>query len=418
MSHPKMGPFAAMLLSINTIIGAGVFINAAPLTRLGGSLGFVGYLFAALAMFPVILCLSSFCSVRPQAGGLYIYAKEFLHPVAGFVSGWSYFVGKTMGAALLAHVFVAFFYRQSPVMQAIPLFVWDCGLIFLLAAINSLGVRIGGRIQWLFIALKVVPLAFAMVAGWFETAYSDPAVIVPEFFELMRTLPIAIFAFSSFEVTCTIAHLIQDAEQNVKRIMIGSSLVALAVYIAFQTSLYSALGADLGNVSSPFMLIGQRFFPDTLWLGIFVNRVMFASVVSASFGILTNNCWNLQVLARDGFFPKVFAQINDAHVPWVSLVAEAGLACLVLGLTTEQIPLQNMAVMSFVTCYLINMIAAFKVRWQGISEQMPLWISGAGIASCMYIIFLCTAKIAQVGLSLPFFMVFGIGLLALMRQRA
>ena len=50
----KISLFAAVLISMNIMIGAGIFMNPQPMAIIGGTFSFLGWVFAAGLLFPVI----------------------------------------------------------------------------------------------------------------------------------------------------------------------------------------------------------------------------------------------------------------------------------------------------------------------------------------------------------------------------
>ena len=68
-------PLVAVLICINSIIGAGLFINPRPLTQFAGPYGFLVYMLGALLLTPLVLSVAELAKLHPVAGGLYVYSK-------------------------------------------------------------------------------------------------------------------------------------------------------------------------------------------------------------------------------------------------------------------------------------------------------------------------------------------------------
>src|ERR1700733_2439106 len=168
-------PSVSILICINTMIAAGLFINPGPLTNIAGPLGFMGYLISAVLLFPLLLCIAELARLHPVSGGLYAFGKAHINPWAGFLSGWGYFIGKTTSAAVLMHKFIQFFQANIPALSIIPTLMLDYMVIFLLVILNIFGMRVGGRAQYIFTALKGFPILFAFGAGFvfFDTQLFD-----------------------------------------------------------------------------------------------------------------------------------------------------------------------------------------------------------------------------------------------------
>src|SRR5919106_1729461 len=103
-----LGPFDATMVVIGGIIGAGIFINPYIVAqRLDSSLLVLG----AWAAGGAIALAGAFSyaelgAVFPKAGGPYVYLRDGLHPLAGFLYGWALLLVIESGA--IAAVAIAF----------------------------------------------------------------------------------------------------------------------------------------------------------------------------------------------------------------------------------------------------------------------------------------------------------------------
>ena len=185
----------AILININIMLGAGLFINPKPLTQLAGPFGFIGYVLGALVLLPIVLSLAELAKYHPTAGGLYVYSKTYINNGVGFLSGWSYFLGKTSSAAVLANTLISFFYKDFVCLQKLPILFWDACLILLLIGINILGVRLGGKIQYIFTTLKAVPVMFVIFSGFYFFNINFFSNLSSEKLDILGTIPIALFAY-------------------------------------------------------------------------------------------------------------------------------------------------------------------------------------------------------------------------------
>ena len=293
----KISPFVAILICLNSMIGAGLFINTKPLTQLAGSFGFLGYIIAAFIILPLIICIAELASLHPVAGGLYVYSKEHVGSMAGFLSSWAYFVGKTTSVSILTHKFVQFFQARIPILQNTSTLQIDFGLMFLLVALNCGGVSVGGRIQYVFTLLKAIPILFTFCAGFI---YFDVNNLV-DIFDLqgvLYTIPIAIFPLLGFEVICAIGNMIQDAKHNIKRVILTAFCLVALINISFQLTMFGIQGDALKLIDEPVLMVGLKALSSYPFLASAINGAVFASIIGACFSILTSNCWNLYTLAH------------------------------------------------------------------------------------------------------------------------
>src|SRR3990172_8891289 len=108
MSHHKLSLRSAILVSLNIMVGFGIFVNTVLLSKLSGFLGFASYALVAVLVAPLILAIAQLIRLHP-AGGFYTYGAQNIGLWAGFLSAWVYFIGKLASASLIIHVVMSLF---------------------------------------------------------------------------------------------------------------------------------------------------------------------------------------------------------------------------------------------------------------------------------------------------------------------
>src|SRR5262249_27816585 len=154
---------------VGTIIGASIFVQPSEITRQMPSVG--GILLAWLGAGALTLCGALTCaelaSAFPETGGVYRFLTEAWSPGAGFLWGWAMFWSMHTGIiAALATVFARYAATFVPLGDR-GLRATAVALILVLSAVNSIGVRHGGRVQTLATGAKVLAIAVLCLAGLF-----------------------------------------------------------------------------------------------------------------------------------------------------------------------------------------------------------------------------------------------------------
>lgn len=415
----KIGPFIAMLICINFMIGAGLFINPKPLTIIAGPLGFAGYLLAACVLMPIIYCTAELARLHPVSGGIYAFSRSYLGPVFGFISCWSYFVGKTSSYSLLAHKFMQFMQISVPALANIPILICDFLLIFTLISLNMAGMFIGGRSQYLFTAMRVIPIIAAFGVGFSLFNTDNFYGMLTDAGNIFSTLPIAVFAFLGFESICAIGHLIRDPEKNIKRVIIFSFLIVVVVSVLFQVTLFGVLGSTLQVADSPIGKLFEVALPSYQLAGSIFGAMVFVAILGTCFAMLTSNCWNLFTLAHNNHLPfkSFLTKVSECNVPWGSLLVEGLLGCVFLSMTTDQISLQNMTVFAQVFSYLFTTAAALSAVKLFKVTKIAAWIPSLGIASALCVLAFAIMRIVNSGVSFSFAAIFLIGIISMLFMR-
>ena len=105
-----IGPIQALSLVVGTMIGSGIFIVSADIGRLMGAWGPAGlmlvWVVTGVMTMAGALSYVELAAMMPKAGGQYVFLREGLNPLAGFLYGWTLFT--VIQAGTIAAVAVAF----------------------------------------------------------------------------------------------------------------------------------------------------------------------------------------------------------------------------------------------------------------------------------------------------------------------
>src|ERR671912_1433314 len=90
---PTLGLLDATMVVAGSMIGSGIFIVSADITRNVGSAGWliVVWLITGFMTITAAVSYGELSGMFPKAGGQYVYLKEAYNPLAGFMYGWSFF---------------------------------------------------------------------------------------------------------------------------------------------------------------------------------------------------------------------------------------------------------------------------------------------------------------------------------------
>ena len=105
---PTLRLLDATMIVAGSMIGSGIFIVSADITRNVGSAGWLIAVWIITGFMTITAALSygELSAMFPKAGGQYVYLKEAYNPLMGFLYGWSFFA--VIQTATIAAVGVAF----------------------------------------------------------------------------------------------------------------------------------------------------------------------------------------------------------------------------------------------------------------------------------------------------------------------
>src|SRR5690348_12915399 len=162
---PSLGLLDATMIVAGSMIGSGIFIVSADMTRHVGSAGWllVGWLVTGFMTIVAAVSYGELSGMYPKAGGQYVYLKEAYNPLMGFLYGWSFFA--VIQTATIAAVGVAFSrytaylipeLGENHILFGIGKFTVSAaqllaiGLIVFLTYTNTRGIKEGKFIQTTF----------------------------------------------------------------------------------------------------------------------------------------------------------------------------------------------------------------------------------------------------------------------------
>jgi APA family basic amino acid/polyamine antiporter len=183
-----IGLFDGTMIVVGSMIGSGIFIVAADISRQTGSPGglILTWVLTGLLTISAALSYGELAALFPHAGGQYIYLREAYSPLWGFLYGWTLFLVIQTGT--IAAVAVGFARYLGVVWPAISPSVWIVHpialgskyaislsvqqlvgvlMIVFLTFINTRGVQLGKLIQNIFTSAKTLALVGLIFLGIF-----------------------------------------------------------------------------------------------------------------------------------------------------------------------------------------------------------------------------------------------------------
>jgi len=174
-----IGLFDGTMIVVGSMIGSGIFIVAAGISRQTGSPGGLLLTWVLTGLLTIFAAISygELAGMFPRAGGQYIYLREAYSPLWGFLYGWTLFLVIQTGT--IAAVAVGFARYLGVLFPAISPTVWIIPpialsskyaislsvqqlvgilMIVFLTFLNTQGVRIGKLIQNIFTSAKTLAL--------------------------------------------------------------------------------------------------------------------------------------------------------------------------------------------------------------------------------------------------------------------
>jgi APA family basic amino acid/polyamine antiporter len=192
----SLGLFSATAIVVGSMIGSGVFIVDADIARGTNSPAlFLGaWVLTAVLTMTAALSYGELAAMMPKAGGQYVYLRESLGPLWGFLYGWTLFLviqtGTIAAVAVAFGKFLGVFFSaistthwlwhiaHVPPLRVGPMVLGNMEIgvstanlaaivvVILLAIVNIFGVKLGALIQNIFTTAKALSLAALIVLAF------------------------------------------------------------------------------------------------------------------------------------------------------------------------------------------------------------------------------------------------------------
>lgn len=386
MSH-RLSLKAAILINLNVMVGSGIFINTVLLSKNAGGLGAAAYALVGILLLPLILSISQLTKIY-RGGTFYDYGSS-LGSYGSFLTIGSYFLAKLSSCALAIHVCISLLQTIFPALARIPTLLLDLLVVLLFAALNTLNLRIGKRIQLLFMFCKFIPILFVLVVGFylFNPGAFNPAFLYPA--GMITSVPFILYAFMGFEVSCSLSRQLENPEKDGPRAILISYFLGIMIVCLFQFMFYGSLGSIFASLSTyleafPALLSLLALTPEQFnLLKILLHMGIAASALGSAYGIMYSNSWNLFELATKGQLVRqdLIMRLNSHSIPVMCVLIEACVVVTYLLITQgNQIPLQQISAFGSTIAYTLCVLSLTFVS--GSRRLIPL----LGLGSCLLLI--------------------------------
>ncbi len=395
--HHKLSFWSAILINLNVMFGAGIFVNTISLAKLSGFFGFLSYFIVAIILLPLILSMARLLHYFPD-GGFYAYATQTINPLSGFFSAWAYFTGKLASAALLIHIFSTLFISLLPSITLSP-FVLDGIIICLFTLLNLWHMKAGKNIMYAFIVFKITPILFAICSCLYLYSHWSIANSTLLLSGIPTTIPLVLFAFAGFEACCSLSGSLENAKVNGPRVLFISYAIVVTVTIIYQFLFFITAGENLlqqTDFMGIFPALFQVLAPNNPALTTHLISLLYIALACASlggsYGILLSNHWNLYALAKNNhtFFANYLQKLNTHYIPTLCVLIEALFCLFYLAITQGTVVvLQQISVLGCSIAYLLSIIGLLVYNKKNNNTIIQPWIVYAALGSCMLFVISC-----------------------------
>jgi len=419
---PSLKLLDATMIVAGSMIGSGIFIVSADITRNVGSTGWLMVVWLITGFMTVAAALSygELSAMFPKAGGQYVYLKESYNSLIAFLFGWSFFsVIQTATIAAVAVAFAKFTAYLFPFFSE-DIIAIDAGLLTIsraqllsivviatLTFINTRGIQSGKIIQTSFTIAKLLSLFGLILFGlilfnkevWdlnWQNAWqlkpmnADGSFGTYTLFAALGAIAASmvgsIFSSDSWNNVTFIAGEIKNPQRNIGLSLFLGTLIVTVIYLLTNIS-YAALlplqdiahaDKDRVGVSAANVIFGEA--------GTIIIAIMIMiSTFGCNNGIILAGARVYYTMAKDELFFKKAGALNKNNVPAYALWLQCIVACgwSLSGKYGQLLDMISFVVVGF---YMLTIAGIFILRKKRPDAIRPYKAFGYPILPLIYIL--------------------------------
>jgi amino acid transporter len=228
--------------------------------------------------------------VYPSAGSAYTYVGKEIHPLAGYVVGWSMLMDYMLNPIICAIWCSA---AAQNILPQIPYAAWALAFVLVFTGLNLFGVQTSSRVNALlalgmsivvvvFIAaaIRYIALVARPVGGQWLLPFYDPATFAPG--RLFHGASIAVLTYIGFDGISTMSEEVENPRRN---ILLATVFTCFAIGVLSAIEVYVAQLVWPARTPFPASMVNTAFVQVALRVGgKFLFQLLNATLLIANMG--------------------------------------------------------------------------------------------------------------------------------------
>ncbi len=430
---PRVNLLDATMVVAGSMIGSGIFIVSAEITRSVGGAGWMLAMWLLAGLVTVIAAVSygELAAMFPRAGGQYVYLREAYNSLIGFLYGWAFFTVIQTGTIAAVGVAFAKFaaylipaFSDKQLLFAIGSFQFTAAqlvaivTIIILTYINSRGVENGVFIQTFLTSIKIISLIGLTIAGFiwgakaeiweqnWQNAWTLSSLTLTNG-DLQQTaltglafwgaIAIAmkgtLFSSDAWHSITSIAGEVKNPQRNIGLSLLLGTIIVTVVYMS--TNIMYLAVVPLKEIAfAPNDRVGVVAADYIFGSGgtIAIAIMIMISTFGCNNGLILSGARVYYTMAKDGLFFKKAGTLNDKQVPAYSLWIQCAWASL-LCLTGEYNRLLALVIFGVLIFYILTIIGIYILRFKRPEMDRPYKAFGYPFLPAVYVLVATTLAV-------------------------
>jgi len=401
----------ATALVVGSMIGSGIFIVSAEILRVVHAPGFLLLVWGVSGVVTLMgaLTYGELAAMFPKAGGQYVYLRESIGPLFGYLYGWTLFVviqtGTIAAVAVAFARFTAVLWPQlspetiaglgttinfpdpiGPILVGIsPQRLFAIVSIILLTWINVRGVRTAAIVQTTFTITKTAALAALILLGLtigrnatalaanFGANFWATGGVTVAVTAIGAAMVGSLFSMDAWNNVGFAAGELKNPTRDLPFAMATGVLIVTVLYLLANVAYLNVLPFQ-AIAGAPQDRVGTAALQAILGnAGLYVMAVaIMISTFGCNNGLILSGARVYWAMARDNLFFKTAGVLHPRYkTPAVALVVQAIWTCI-LCLSGTYSQLLNFVIFAALVFYLITAIGLFALRMNRPTAERPV----------------------------------------------
>lgn len=247
----------AVIIGINTIVGAGIFSTTSLLGSKIGPAGIVTFLLACIAVWFIAQSFARVAYLYPQEGSIYNYSKQWAGHKFAIFTAFSYIMGILTAMGLLVKIASQYLHDLVPTFGATA---WSLIIISILLMLNIAGAKLSKIGQYILIVATMYPLVITTLLCALNIDFANLTPFMPGgFSSVISGTKVAIFGFFGFEGIASLFRIMENPQESVPKALRITLVCVSVIYLIFIGSILLGIPQEIfinnPNISIPQALM-------------------------------------------------------------------------------------------------------------------------------------------------------------------
>ncbi len=355
-----IGRKSLVLLTINAIMGTGIFFLPALGAAYAGPASIFAWLIMAMAAIAMSVYFAELLSMFPKSGGIYEYTKKAFGEFSGFLVGWTSWIVSSITISMLIVGSVSYIVPGAGVLERM---VISLSTILIFNYISYRGIHYSTKMLVFFGIVTIFSLLLIISGGIsnidisnFSTSFSIqiPLLLLSVYF-ISET-------FFGWETTTYLAEEAKNPRALPRTLVLATVMISIISILLVFVALANPAWQQFSGHPAPFVFLSEQYFGSQFSL--VYALLVFVPLVGTAASWIVSSPRLLYAMARDNVlvprFKKVHKKYNTPHQA-IFFQAMLTIAITIVGFS-DYVTLLSLLVPLVVIMYSVVLLSVTRLR--------------------------------------------------------